>query len=429
MLKRIILSICIGFLYANPQEYPVVILGSGVAALTAAVQVSHLGYQPLVITGSAPGGKLVQSFKIHNWPGETRISGAKLMDRLQSQAEEKGVAFYYGQVVDIDVSKRPFVIQVQNLFEKQTVETIKAETCIVALGGMPKLADVPGEQQSLYKKIFTCATCDGYQFKNKKVALIANGGSGNQALIETQFLSKIAKEVYVIAEKECFDVARFFNVKVLHAHVEAFKKTPKGLSLQLSTGESLDVHGAFLALGSDPNTVLLQGKVELDQGGYIVLKNQQETSVPGLFAAGDVTDNEFKQAITAAGDATKAAFQTRTYIDTPACNSHKRKMCELVLEVPSLENIHFDKPTAVYFYSELCPPCRIFRNIYNDWASRFQGKLCFLKISREKGQRWFDFYKVKATPTVLVFHPNGTVLRKVSGFQKLAELPHFLDKF
>ncbi|HEX2578861.1 MAG TPA: FAD-dependent oxidoreductase, partial [Rhabdochlamydiaceae bacterium] len=297
-LLSLALAFLLGFkpLPAAPildEEYPVIILGGGIAGLSAAVQVSQAGFQPVVIMGPSPGGIIVQSHSVRNWLDENELSGAELADKLQKKAKACGTLFVHGQVIDVDVSKQPFAFTIQNSSDPSKLQKIRARTCIVALGALPKLLGVPGEKENLFSTIFTCAPCDGMQFKDKTVAVI---GGGDSALTEAHYLSNLAKKVYIIIRKDEFrtiqpkyrdSVLSRPNIEVIyHTEVSAFQKNNADLNLTLTSpkgSDHLTVQGAFLAIGSLPNTALFKGKLELDKEGYIVLKNNQETSVPKIY--------------------------------------------------------------------------------------------------------------------------------------------------
>ncbi len=452
-LKKILCQICLVFLlgtrslYSTPapeQEVPIVILGSGIAALTAAVQASQAGLQPLIIAGPAPGGIITQSHSIQNWPGEIEISGNQLADKLQKQAEARGVQFLSGHVVAVDFSHRPFTITVQNYFEKNSVQKIKAQTCIIALGAAPRLLHVPGEAENLFTHIFTCAPCDGLRFKDKTVAVI---GGGDGALTEAHYLSNLAKKVYLIVRKDHFKTIQPEKKEAIlsHPHIEvlyntsvgAFVKHPDSdMTLQLSGKKQITVQGAFLAIGSLPNTELFKSKLELDSEGYIVLKDQQETSVKGVFAAGDVSDKNFRQAMTAAGDATKAALQAQmSYtVKAPSLTTKTPKESPPLQEITSLKALRAyltasQKPTVVYFYSERCPPCKVFRPTYSAWADQFQDKAHFLKLNTDNGRDCFNYYHIDGVPTVLILDANGKELHRASGLDQLPQIPSLIQKF
>ena len=449
-LKKIIflsLALLLGFkpLSSAPlveEEYPVIILGGGVAALTAAVQVSQAGFQPLVITGPSPGGIIVQSHSVRNWPGEIDISGAELADKLQKQAKACGTLFVHGQVIDVDISKQPFVFTIQNNTDHSKVQKIKARTCIVALGALPKLLGVPGEQENLFSTIFTCAPCDGMQFKGKTVAVI---GGGDSALTEAHYLSNLAKKVYVIVRKGEFrtlqpkyrdSILSRPNIEVIYdTTVSSFQKTGKDLSLTLSSSKGSDqltVQGAFLAIGSLPNTELFKGKLELDKEGFIVLKNQQETSVPRVYAAGDVSDKVFKQASTAAGDATKAVLQAQKDFGSKLSAQTEAPKASPIPEMASMEQLrnlvsNSEKPVVVYFYSKSCSPCRSFTLTYDIWAAQFKEKAQFVKACDSIAPELFGAFNIRAIPSVVVLDPKGKLIFEARGAE-LAKLPSVLEQ-
>jgi thioredoxin reductase (NADPH) len=424
-------------------EYPIVILGGGVAALTAAVQVSQAGFQPLVITGPNPGGIIVQSHSIHNWPGEIEISGTELADKLQKQAKTCGALFLHGQVIDVDVSKQPFVFTVQSSSDPSKVQKIKSRTCIIALGALPKLLDVPGEKENLFSSIFTCAPCDGMRYKDKTVAVI---GGGDSALTEAHYLSNLAQKVYLIIRKNQFKtiqpkyrdaILSRPNIEVIYnTTVSAFHKNGQDLILGLATPqgpEQLAVQGAFLAIGSLPNTALFKGKLELDQEGFIILKDQQETSVPQVYAAGDVSDKVFKQAMTAAGDATKAALQAQKHFGNKTLAQTELPKASEMKELTSLNELRklvssSEKPVVVYFYSKTCSPCRSFSFTYDIWAAQFQDKAHFVKVSDRIAPDIFHAFHVNVVPSVLVLDSKGKLIFEGRGSNELAKLPSLLEK-
>jgi len=425
------------------EEYPVVILGGGVAGMTAAVQVSQAGFQPVVITGPSPGGIIVQSHSVHNWPGAIEISGADLADDLHKQAKTCGTLFVHGRVVDVDVSKQPFVFTVQSSADPSKVQKIRARTCIIALGALPKLLGVPGEKENLFSTIFTCAPCDGMQFKDKTVAVI---GGGDSALTEAHYLSNLAKKVYIIVRKGEFrtiqpkyrdSVLSRPNVEVIyHTEVSAFQKNNTDLNLTLATfkggSQQLTVQGAFLAIGSLPNTKLFKGKLELDKEGYIVLKNHQETSIPKIYAAGDVTDKVFKQATTAAGDATKAALQAQQHFGNKLVvqtDSPKAQVIQDIASMDQLQNLvsSSEKPVVVYFCSKLCTPCRDFSPTFDVWSVQLRQKAQFVKVYDSDAPEIFRAFNISAVPSVIVLDPKGNRIFEARGLLEVAKVPSVLE--
>lgn len=381
----------------------VVIIGGGIAALTAAVQVSQAGVDAYVIPGPTPGGIITKSQSVQNWPGEVDIPGFALADKLQKQAEARGVKFLSGRVVAVDFKKRPFTL---TLLDGEKKETLTATTCIIATGATPKLLGIPGEKENLFSKIFTCASCDGLRFKDKTVAVI---GGGDGAVAEASYLANLAKKVVVIVRKDHFKGAAAEkkeallsrkNVEVLYE--TAVTEVQPGLILKLSTGKTVSVDGAFLAIGQTPNTEIFRGELKLDPDGYISVQNDQQTSVPGIFAAGDVSDKHFRQAMTAAGDATKAALSACAFVTSTS------------------------KPTVVYFYSPSCGPCRAFQSTYAKWAEQYQDKAHFVKLSSEESMASLVQYRVESVPTVVILNPKGEEIFRASSMERLAQVPKML---
>ena len=409
--------ICLTLL-ASPveKEHPIVILGGGVAALTAAVQATQAGITPIVITGASPGGIITQSHSVQNWPGEIEITGADLADKLQKQAEIRGTEFLTAEVIDIDTSKRPFTITTKNLLT-QKIDKVYARTCIIALGATPKLLHVPGESTLLYQKIFTCAPCDGLRFKDKTVAII---GGGDSAITEAEYLSNIAKKIYILVRgKKLKSNKKLNNIKVLYnTPIESFSEKEGQLVIHSKT-QSLTVDGAFLAIGSIPNTAIFKDKLKLDSDGYIVLKNNQETSVPGIYAAGDICDKQFRQAMTAAGDATKAVLQAQTNITTPPPKTTElSSLNELQQFITDSHNY-----SVVYFYGATCPPCRAFRSTYDKWTTEYDTKASFAKVNAQTAQDCFMAYNIYGIPTVIVFDKKGKIVKQATGLEEIDKIP------
>lgn len=433
----------------NVEEYPAVIIGGGVAALTAATYLARAGIEPLVITSSLIGGAINYTDSIQNWPGERDISSLDLVEKLFNQAQENGAIFCFDFVIEVDFSKRPFIIKTQNPYEEK-FKTIKAETCIVATGSEFNTLGVPGEFEYLSHGVFSCAVCDGPLYKNKVVAVV---GGGDNALKEANFLSNIAKKVYIVVRKDCFrtveekrkiEILSRPNVEVLYnttiqsieGDIETNFPTRKMTHLILKNKEeketTLALDALFLAIGSTPMTSLFQHQLELTEKGHIVLKNFQETSIPDVFAAGDAADSRFKQAITAAGDGAKAAMQAQENLTHTVRKSQPKVATKLSSQTPITE-IHSTSELTdalkkhkgisfVYFTAAHCPPCRTFRLIYDSWARDFEGKIQFLKVKTDQDPAVAESYEIQGIPCLLIFDENQQLIRKSLGLKELSEL-------
>ena len=293
------------------EEQPVVILGSGVAALTSAIYLARAGIPPVVITGPSMGGTITQSHNVQNWPGEISISGIDLSEKVKKQAELNGAILQSEVVVAVDFSARPFTITTKKILGgTEELKKYKTQSCIIALGAKPNLLGVPGEQGYWSRGVYSCAVCDGSLYKDKVVAVV---GGGDSALIESQYLANIASEVHVLVRGDAFrtvemermkevlstpNIKVHFNTVVKEVKGDAEKAT--GLLIEKTnakTASFMPVDALFLAIGSQPNTEMFRGQLELDSKGYIVLKNHQMTSVEGVYAVGDVSDPEFERAV------------------------------------------------------------------------------------------------------------------------------------
>lgn len=300
----------------------VIILGSGPAGFTAALYAARAELSPLVITGNALGGQLSLTSEIENFPGFPEgLGGQELMDRMKQQAERFGARVEFDLVEEVDLSRRPFVIKTQNN------RTYKAKSLVITTGSSPKLLDVPGEQKFLGRGVSTCATCDGFFYKDRVVAVV---GGGDSAMEEGLFLTRFAKKVYIIHRRDKLRASQIMQNRAFkNEKIEFIWDTivteilgeegtgVNGLRLKnVKTDEEsmLEVDGLFIAIGHVPNTKIFEGQLKLDDQGYIITDRRQHTSVEGVFAGGDVQDALFRQAITAAGTGCAAAMEAEKFI-------------------------------------------------------------------------------------------------------------------
>ena len=301
------------------------IIGSGPAGYTAAIYLSRAGISSVIYSGIQPGGQLTQTTTIENYPGFPQgVEGFDLMENMRQQAVNVGAEVRNGIITDIDLSKRPFVATVDG------TSTISADAVIIATGASAKYLGLADEQKYAGMGVSACATCDGFFYRKKVVAVV---GGGDTACEEAYYLSNLAKKVYMIVRKPYLRASAAMqqrvnekeNIEILYntntvglfgeqfvegAHLVQFKGTDKEQMLDL------DIDGFFLAIGHKPNTDFLKGQVALDEQGYIALGGiTTETSVKGVFAAGDVADPHYRQAIVAAGSGCRAALDAKSYLD------------------------------------------------------------------------------------------------------------------
>ena len=301
----------------------VVIIGSGPAGLTAALYTARANLKPLVIEGLAAGGQLMMTTLVENWPGQRDgVMGPDLINELRAQAQRFGAEVVNGHVAAVDLSKAPFRITTDN-------GDIFARALIVATGASARLLGLPSERTLMGHGVTTCATCDGYFYRGRPVAVI---GGGDSAVEEAIFLTKFASKVTLIHRRDKLRASKIMQDKLLaHPKIEVrwntvveqvtdvAKGEVTGLDLRDSvTGEPshLAVDGVFVAIGHTPNTELFKGQLDTDENGYLVTGKGSTTNVPGVFAAGDVQDHVYRQAITAAGSGCMAAIDAERYLES-----------------------------------------------------------------------------------------------------------------
>jgi thioredoxin reductase (NADPH) len=300
----------------------VIIIGSGCAGLTAAIYAARANLKPLVIDGYEPGGQLTLTTMVENYPGFPEgILGPELIENMRKQGQRFGAEFKAGAVSDVDLARRPFKITTGK-------ETYESRSLIVAAGASARLLGLEAERKLMGRGVSTCATCDGYFFRGKEIAVV---GGGDSAMEEAIFLTKFASRVNLVHRRSEFRASKIMlerargNDKiqfVTPAAVEDVLDAGKGAveavklrNLETQKFSTLPVEGLFIAIGHDPNTKVFRGKLEMDANGYLVTRNGSKTSIEGVFAAGDVQDHHYRQAVTAAGSGCMAAMDAEKFLE------------------------------------------------------------------------------------------------------------------
>lgn len=314
----------------TPNHHRLIILGSGPAGYTAAVYAARANLNPVLITGMEPGGQLTTTTDVDNWPGDVEgLQGPALMERMKQHAERFHTNVVFDHINDVDFTQRPFVLKGES--------TYTCDALIIATGASAKYIGLPSEQAFKNRGVSACATCDGFFYRNKPVAVV---GGGNTAVEEALYLSNIASHVTVIHRRDKFRAEKILSEKLIKkmttdgvAQIEWDHVTDEilgdasgvtGIRIKhVNTGEekTIKVDGVFIAIGHKPNTDLFVGKLDMSADGYIKIQggsdgNATATSIPGVFAAGDVADHVYRQAITSAGAGCMAALDADKYLES-----------------------------------------------------------------------------------------------------------------
>ncbi len=314
----------------SPKHERLIILGSGPAGWTAAIYAARANLSPLLITGMEPGGQLTTTTDVENWPGDAEgLQGPALMERMQQHAERFQTRVVTDHIHSVDFSKKPFVLNGN--------ETYTCDAVIIATGASAKYLGLPSEKAFMGKGVSACATCDGFFYRNQKVAVV---GGGNTAVEEALYLSNIASHVTVIHRRDKFRSEKILADRLMkktvenkgnisiewHAETDEILGNDTGVTgiriknTQTGATKTIDVSGVFIAIGHSPNTAIFNDQLAMNNG-YIKITsglagNATATSVPGVFAAGDVTDQIYRQAITSAGSGCMAALDADKYLES-----------------------------------------------------------------------------------------------------------------
>lgn len=310
----------------NVEKTQCLIIGSGPAGYTAAIYAARADLKPMMYQGLQPGGQLTSTTEVDNFPGyPDGTQGPEMMQDFQKQAERFDTDVRWGMITEIDLSKRPFIAKADD------GKTIEAETVIIATGASARWLGMPSESEYNGYGVSACATCDGYFYKGKDVVVV---GGGDTAAEEATYLAKLCNKVYLVHRRDELRASKAMQKRVLNTkniepvwdtipkeivgETEGFAKKVTGVKVQnVKTGEEkiISIDGFFVAIGHKPNTELFKGHLEMDETGYLITKSDSTaTNIEGVFAAGDVQDHVFRQAVTAAGTGCMAALEAERFL-------------------------------------------------------------------------------------------------------------------
>jgi len=304
-------------------KFDVIIIGAGPSGYTAGIYCSRAGYDTLILSGILPGGQLVNTTEVENYPGfENGIMGPDLMIDMRKQSQRMGTTIIDDTVVDVDFRRKPFKVLTAS-------EEYEGRAVIIATGANPRKLGIDGEEEFAGKGVSYCATCDGPFFRNLEIIVV---GGGDSAIEEATFLTKFASNVHLVHRRGELRASKIMQERALNnekikfhwdsavTNVKGDQKMQQAILKNLKTNEetTLDAGGLFVAIGHEPNTQLFKGQIDLDEEGYVVLKNKTHTNIEGVFAAGDVHDRSYRQAITAAGFGCMAAIDVDKYLTESA---------------------------------------------------------------------------------------------------------------
>ena len=451
----------------NPAVENLVIIGSGPAGYTAAIYAARANLKPVVFegfqAGGLPGGQLMTTTEVENFPGFPEgITGPELMDRMKAQAERWGAELYTEDVIAVDLSQRPFTVRSEE-------REFKTNSIVIATGATAKRLGLPDEHQFWSRGISACAICDGATpiFHRAKLAVI---GAGDSAAEESIYLTKYGDEVHMLVRGDKMRASKAMqdwdlnNPKItVHWNTEAVdvfgnEKHMEGLLIRNNkTGEEskLEVRGLFYAIGHNPNTSLFKGQLELDDVGYIVTKHGSvETSVEGVFAAGDVQDHEYRQAITAAGSGCMGAMLAERWLsvngliqefhqkpETPNNElEHQTKQAATPEEFDLAQTRHYggyalrklfhdsDRLLMVKYVSPGCGPCHTLKPILNKVVDEFDGKIHFVEIDIQADPDIAENAQVTGTPTIQFFK-DKELLSETKGVKQKSQYRQLIESY
>ena len=438
---------------------PVVIVGSGPAGLTAAIYVARAGMKAFVFTGPQPGGQLIDTTFIENWPGlgAKKSLGPDLMKDMRVQAESFGACIINDIITKIDFDVWPFTIETDN------GRSFSALSVIIATGATPKRLNIPGEEEYWGKGLTTCAVCDAPMMKNKNAVIIGGGDTAAEQVFE---LAPYAKQITVLVRKDFLKasdaqkerILAYDNVSIEYNKEvkEIYGKNGEVAAIDVfdnktNTLEKRDIDGVFLAVGHEPNSAIVSEKIKNESGYITVLGRSQKTNIPGVYAAGEIQDVSYKQAIVAAGEGAKAALDATGFLYEIGFNKemsnrlekqffetfaeHRLELKEITQVDEFEQHVLQQKGLVLFdFYADYCPGCIKMLPVLGAVAHEMQGKVTIVKANHQKAKKIIVdlFYnhdvKVKHVPSLLVYK-DGKYLETNSSIMTQKQLREYVNQF
>lgn len=469
MIKESVVVTSLSKFMSQPIVENVVIIGSGPAGYTAAIYAARANLKPFMFegyqVGGLPGGQLMTTTDVENFPGFPEgIQGPELMERMKAQALRWGAELVTEDVIQVDFRQRPFLI---SSAERQ----VRAHSVIIATGATAKRLGLPGEEQYWTKGVSACAICDGATpiFQGVELAVI---GGGDSAAEEAVYLTKYGSHVHLLVRGDAMRASKamqdrvFANAKItIHWHTEAIAIEGDGHLMQglkvrnnlNNSEETLPARGLFYAIGHTPNTQLFQGQLDLDSVGYILTTHGTATNVPGVYAAGDVQDHEYRQAITAAGTGCMAALEAERWLSAAGLLHEFHQVASETNETPALDDspaaktaepTEFDPATLkhygsyalrklfhdsdrllmVKYVSPTCGPCHTLKPILNRVVDEFPEQMYLIEIDITEDSAIAEQAGVTSTPTIQLFK-NKELLETMVGMKPKSQYRETIQKY
>ncbi len=452
---------------------PVIILGGGISGLSAGICLKQEGLNPIIIEGSKPGGELIFAQSVRNWPGKKNLRGVEVVDEIRNHARSLDIPILEEEVIDVDLSQRPYKIKTR-VFDNGKEIDYFFESCIIAMGSEPSLLGIKGESGPdgyFGQGVNTCVWCDGPLYQDSQRVAVIGGGQG--AIFNALHMADIAQEVVVIVKGGNFAVSDtryldrllkkknvkiFFNMDVLEIKGNGQSVTHVVVRDNMSGKESdINLDGIFLAVGSHPKTSLFKDQIELGKKGEVILKNYQETSKKGIFAAGEICQNKFSQAIVSASQGCVAALQVKTYLQENGVSKLSRAYndneggwdwnsdgtCKKVhrsgtnrsgaIDIGSTKDfdalvMNNSKLVVLDFYSPYCPACKYMMPVFDELAETYRGKFDCIKVNMVNTKlnskslvKRIQGADIASLPT-FIFVKNGKEVERITRFKSKDDL-------